>query len=326
MPLTILLLALLISLGQLADVFVSDEDDVRLKNRLADFFVSVKAGDWTLLYRSPARAVLRLLDRVFGPKLLSWRYPMSAAALSLTLTALFFCASMLWSWLHVLLTERNCQVPGFSQFLEIPGYMNSFLIDMALVNFLFDLGAWALARFVLRIVAESRGIASLAALLFMPLLAAGMLWSLYALYLPLAIGAEARGLGIPFGTAAFDQILQANLASVVTLFTRPDYLFVIRCSPDALNRYAAPDHPIFSISFVKTMQIVATETMIPFILFLVSCLFGMLIYVLQPFVKRPLAFLIDRVAGSKKHVLATLGAILGVVSAVIAAFVTYRKN
>jgi hypothetical protein len=325
-PLTIFVFAILISLGTMADVFVSDEDDVRLKNKLADFFISVEAGDWTSLYRSPARAVLRLLDRIFGPRVFSWRYLLSTAAVSVSLSAAFFCASMLWSYLHVMLTEKHCSVPGFAQFLQIPDFMDGFLIDMAMVNFLFDLGAWTLARWALKFVSESRRLPSFLALLFMPLLAASILWCMYALYLPLAIRAEAQAMGIPFGAPAFVQILHANLANIVTFFTRPDYLFVIRCSQDALNTDASPAHPIFSVSFIKTMQMVATETMLPFLLFLASCLFGMLIYLAQPIVKHPLGFVIDRVAGSKKHVLATIGAAIGAVSAVLAAIAAYRKG
>src|ERR1700688_1233137 len=103
MPLTVLVLAILVAIALMADSLVSEEEDVKVKNKLADFCVAVKAGDWTVLYRCPASGVLRFIDRIFGRKLFTLRYVIATVGLSALMSALFFCASMIWSYVHVLL-------------------------------------------------------------------------------------------------------------------------------------------------------------------------------------------------------------------------------
>jgi len=327
MPLVVLILAILGAVALLADFIVSEEDDKALKNKLADFFVAIEAGDWTALYRQPAKGLLRFMNHVLGDEPFSLRFVIATVAVSILMTVIFFSLALVWTYVHVHLIERHCRVPGIGQFLEIPGYMSSFLVDMTIVNILFDYLAWTLARWGLRVISATGGLASvLTTLLLFPLIAAGILWLMYALYLPMAIRAEAQLIGIPFGAQAFAQIFNANLHNIASFFAQPDYLFVIRCSANRLNPYASPDHPTFSISFINTMQIVATETMIPFILFFISCVFGILAYTTRPFTRRPLGLIVERVSGSEKHVFATIAAVLAPILAILAAIVTYRKQ
>jgi hypothetical protein len=74
MPLTVLVLAILVSIGGFIDFIVGDSGNRKLKERMADFYVAVGAGDWTLLYRYPASQLSRFMEHLFGSRAISVAY------------------------------------------------------------------------------------------------------------------------------------------------------------------------------------------------------------------------------------------------------------
>jgi hypothetical protein len=266
---------------------------------------------------------------MLGANPLSLRYLLRTALLSLSLSALFFCAAMIWTYIHVLLTEKRCPVPGLGQFLEIPGFMKPFLIDMAVFNIAFDYMAWAATMWGLKKLLDSRGLRSLLILLLFPFFGVGMLWLLYALYMPIAVSVEAEieGRGPLFATQ-MAQIFRANFHNMSNFFTTPRYLFVIGCPANPVGfmpRGEVLDHPIFSISFLNTMQIVATETMLPILLLILACTIGLLIYITRPVTKAPLEVIVSRLEESPSHLFVTLGTIVGAIGTVVKAIADYNK-
>ena len=311
------------------DFLVGKKGDESLKQRLANFFYKVGYGDWTALYKYPAGALLRFMTNVLGPKAFSFRYILRTALLSVSLSTLLFCLAMIWSYIHVILTEKHCPVPGLGQFLEIPSFMKPFLIDMALFNIAFDYVSWTATRWGLKVLLATRGFASLLILLFFPVFGTGLLWLLYALYLPMAISVEAEILGRGQLVAAqMAQIFRANFGNIYRMFTTPHYLFVIGCPERPVGMAPlgqAADHAVFSISFIQTMQIVATETMLPIVLLILACAFGFLIYAMRPVTKRPLELLLDRLEGSPSRLFVTVGTLVGAIGTIIKAIVDYYK-
>jgi hypothetical protein len=318
MPLTALIFAILIAAGGLLDVWIGDSGDRKLKDRIVEYWVAAQQGDWTQLYRYPAGALLRFMDRLLGPRAFRMRYIVRTAVLSICLTAMFFILSMTVSYGHALLTEKRCPVPGIGQFLEIPAYMSTFLFYVALVNFAFDFFSWTATRWGLRVLSGGSGCHALMLAVAFPLFGAALLWSMYAIYLPLTIKVQANMEGIPFNWNAFLQIFRVNLKHIADFFSTPHYLFRIDCGTG---------RSIFGISFLSTMQILATETMIPVVLLLVSSVFGIAAYhtrrVTGPFIVQVLERLSDN---ASKHIFAVVGTLISLVYALLAAIVTYHKS
>jgi len=132
-----------------------------------------------------------------------------------------------------------------------------------------------------------------------------MLFIIYTIYLPLSLFVQ-----LPFrpSFAAFFQIMWANVETNWHLFSLPHSLFHISC-----NR----GYPVFSITYVGTMQILALETMLPIVLLVISTVFGLFIYFSQPITQRPLSFIVERLESSPRHVVVLIGSfIMGVLALV----------
>lgn len=318
MPLTVLIFAILVALGGLIDFIVGDSGDRKAKERMAEYYVAVGDGDWTLLYRYPCSQLLRFMSYILGPDSLSARCILVTAVLSLLMTAIFFSLSMISSYVHSILVDVRCPVPGVAQFLEIPGYMSPFLFYIAAINIVFDYCSWTVTRWGLRILSVDRSYKSVTVAIAIPLLAGLLLWSMYAIYLPLTIKVQANMMGVPFDWKAFLQIGRANLQNLAGLFSAPHYLFVLACGGD---------HSIFDISFINTMQILATETLIPIVLFLASSVVGLVVYLTRSLTGRLVSYALERLDdNSSKHVCTVVAGLISLIYALLAAVTSYRKG
>ena len=84
-----LVLAFVVAAGAFADFWLGERGNERIRARMVDFYDAVGRGDWSLLYRVPAQALLRFLERVLGSKLLSIGYVWRVLVLSASMTLLF---------------------------------------------------------------------------------------------------------------------------------------------------------------------------------------------------------------------------------------------
>jgi hypothetical protein len=310
MPTLALIIAILVALVGFIDFLVGEPGDRRLKQALVHFYVAMEAGDWSALYRYPARALLDFMQRWFGKRRFAIRYFLIAFILSTVLTTFFFVLSISVSYLLALKTETACEIPVFARFLQIPAYMAPFLLYIYIINIIFDYISWSLAQQALETLAESRGWK--AVLVFSSMFAAAVLilFVMYTIYLPLSIIVEMQDHGFTFSFSDFLKILQMNVTMNWRLFQLPQPIFDIDCSKG---------YSIFSITYIGTMQILALETMLPFVLLLISTGFGLLIYVLRPLARKPLSFAIERLESSPKHIVVLIGGfVIGVLTLAVA--------
>jgi hypothetical protein len=137
-----------------------------------------------------------------------------------------------------------------------------------------------------------------------------ILFIMYTIYLPLSIIVEMQDLGFKPSFPDFLQILRTNAKTNWQFFSFPRPLFRIAC---------AQGYSIFSITYIGTMQILALETMLPFVLFLISTSFGLLICLVRPLARKPLSFAIERLESSPKHIVVLIGRlVIGVLTLAVA--------
>lgn len=141
----------------LLDFLIGEPGNRRLKDKLASFYVALEAGDWTVLYRSPAAILLGFMNSVLGVNPFSPRYLLLTSLFSVFATTYLFVASMIWSYMKAALSPGKCPVPGIHQFLEIPRYMANFLVFVFLINLIGDYFSWSLTQRALRHLSTSRG-------------------------------------------------------------------------------------------------------------------------------------------------------------------------
>ena len=319
MPLTILILAFVIPAAWLLDFLLGEPGNRKLKDRLTDFYVVVSGGDWSALYKYPASVLLKFMVHIIGPNPLTLRYATRTAVLSASMTAFLFMSSITWSYVYSALTDRHCPIPPLSQFFEIPGYMSSFLFYIFMFNIAFDYVSWSSSQLFLNLIVRSEPKTSLIIVVASPFLMFAMLYCLYAIYLPLAIMVQVRHQ--TGGQLAFQDLVaitRHNLVTLLDFISFPRGLFVLSCGKT--------DHTIFSISYFNTMQILAAETLIPFVLLLVSCVFGIFAYTTKPLTQKPLAFLIQRMDSSGQRIVILLAGFLSGISLLLAAIVRFLKG
>jgi hypothetical protein len=70
---------------------------------------------------------------------------------------LLFFVSLIWSYVHSILTETKCPIPPLTQFLQIPVYMADFLFLAVLLNIIVDYFSWSITQVGLKRIAALRG-------------------------------------------------------------------------------------------------------------------------------------------------------------------------
>src|SRR5712691_1128003 len=230
MPTLVIIIAILGAVVGFLDFMVGGPGNRRMKQGLVDFYVATEAGDWTALYRHPARALLSFMQRWFGRHRFAVSYFLMTCMISISLTTILFVFSMTWSYIHALKTETSCAVPVFARFLQIPAYMSPFLIYIMLVNIIVDYLSWSLAQLALETLADSRGRKALLLILSMLVAAVLILFAIYTIYLPLSLTVQLRDMGINIPVSGFFQILSAHIHQNWQLFRLPQPLFHIDCT------------------------------------------------------------------------------------------------
>jgi hypothetical protein len=307
MPLAILIFTFLASLGWCADILLGSPGNRKLKDTLTNFYVSLEEGDWTVLYRYPASALLAFMVHVVGPNPFSFRYFLKTTVVSAIATISLFSLSLIWSYAYSIFTETKCPVPPISQFLEIPAYMAEFLFYAVLLNIVVDYFSWSMTQVALKRIAVWRGYKPVLLVLLTPIAMFVLLYIIYGLYLPLALISQQYGPSLALAVKIFPHHMLRG--TVLEFFSPPKTLFVLDC--------ANTDHTLFSISNLHTMQILAVETIIPMALLFTFCVLGIVIYVTKPFTQRPLSFLVQRIDSSGRTVTALLAGALFALAALM---------
>lgn len=311
MSFAVFLLLLVAALVGFIDFMIGEQADRRFKDeQLTDYYVAVEAGDWSRLYRYPAGKLEQYLSFLLGSSPLSLRFVLRVALMSVCLTSLIFVVSMSWTYVEVRLSATGCKVPGLGQFAEIPAYMSTFLLHILAINIPFDYVAWSVSLVGLRALIRNQPGAGIAVLLGVPLFAFALLWDMYLVYLPLTIKIQANSLGLPFGWRQYTQIMLANVGNISGLFSLPGPLFTVTCED--------PGHSIFSITHIGTMQILALETMLPTLLFVIFTAFGILAFASRRFTAPVVALFIQRLQEHPK----SIGTLVSIAIVVIAGLVT----
>jgi hypothetical protein len=318
MPLTVLILTFVVSVGWFIDFLLGAPGNRKLKDQLANFYVSLEEGDWTALYRYPALALLRFMVHVVGENQFSTKYMTRTATISMVATILLFVMSMTWTYVYSAFTEQKCPIPPLWQFLQIPGYMSDFLIFVIVINIIFDYFSWSATQGCLRQIVSLQGIKPIIIVLLSPLAMLAVLYVLYCLYLPLAIMVQMKHYGVHLYLDSLIRITRGNLLTILSFFSSPKSLFVLDCG--------SRDYTVFSISHINTMQILAVETVIPVALLFVSCVFGILAYITKPVTQRPLSFVVQRMDSSGQRVTVLLIGALVVVLALLAAVLKFQQS
>jgi hypothetical protein len=306
---------MVVTTGWFIDFLLGAPGNRKLKDALATFYVSLEEGDWTVLYRYPASALLQFMVHVVGSRPFSPLYFVRTAIVSAIATLTLFVASMTWTYIYSTVTETHCLVPPLRQFVEIPVYMSNFIVWVILINIVVDYFSWSITQVGLKQLAMSRGRRPVIFVLVSPLAIFCMLYLIYCIYLPLAIIVQV-GDRIRVNGETFFRLIRGNLINILGFFSRPRSLFVLDCP--------TTDHTFFSISYFNTMQILAVETVIPFALLFIFCVLGIVAYLTKPVTKKPLSFLVQRMDSSGQRVTVLLVGALAVLSALFAAIVKFQ--
>jgi hypothetical protein len=79
---------ILIVLGGFLDFLLGEPGNKQIKDRLINFYIRIEEGDWSSLYRLPATALLNFIYRLLGRHIISIRFMIRTALLSLLFTAM----------------------------------------------------------------------------------------------------------------------------------------------------------------------------------------------------------------------------------------------
>ncbi len=191
MPPVLLTFGIIVAAATFIDFLLGWGGDKRLRRGLVSFYVSIEEGDWTTLYRSPAAAINGAMGRFLGTRPLTLRYFARSAVISVVLTSILYVAGLLSAYVHALLNERTCVVPGPGQFLQIPAFMSEFLICIFVINIAVDYLSWALTQSLLRILANTKSLAAAGVFAAALCYVFVIVFLMYLVYLPLSIMIEA---------------------------------------------------------------------------------------------------------------------------------------
>jgi hypothetical protein len=229
MPLAILIPTFVVAAGWLIDFLLGAPGNRKLKDVLANFYISLEEGDWTVLYRYPASALLQFMVHVVGPNPFSFRYFLRTTIVSAIATLLLFSVSLIWSYVHSIFTETKCPIPPLAQFLQIPAYMADFLFLAVLLNIIVDYFSWSITQVGLKRIAVLRGAKPVMLVLLTPVAVFVLLYIIYGLYLPLALITQEYG---PSLTSAVKQLFPYHMLSgtILHFFSTPRSLFVLDCA------------------------------------------------------------------------------------------------
>jgi hypothetical protein len=318
MPGVLLAITILFSLAALADFVLGVSGDRRVRNSLVNFYIALEDGDWTVLYRTPASGVLRFMNRFLGSKPLTARYFVRSAFISVCSTFVLLCLSLLLSYRHSTTTTTRCTLPGFSQFLQIPAFIGKFLIAIFATNIVVDYFSWSSTQRLLRVLSTTRSYDAAFIIALAVVMVLATVFLMYLFYLPLSIMFGAWSSGISFGVSAVVQIMLANVWSISLFFSVPDYKFHISCRNSS--------HPIFEVSSISTMRILAVGVTIPALLLFISSIFGLLVYATRPFTQKPISLIVNRLEESSKPVLLVVAGVISAILVALSAISTYMKS
>jgi hypothetical protein len=187
MPRVLLAITILLSLATLADFLLGVSGDRRFRNSLVNFYIALEEGDWTVLYRTPASGVLRFMNRFLGSKPLTVRYFVRSAFTSVCFTFVLLCLSLLLSYVHSAITTTRCTLPGFYQLLQVPAFIDKFLIAIFATNIVVDYFSWSSTQRLLRVLSTNRSYVAAFIIALTVVMVLATVFLMYLFYLPLSI-------------------------------------------------------------------------------------------------------------------------------------------
>jgi hypothetical protein len=310
---TILVIAILISLGQFSDFLLGSRGNRNIKDRLEKFYFSIELGDWSLLYRFPANALLRFIYKLTGSRILSLRFALKTIIISIIMTALFLISYLTFVYIQAVVHHHTdkCPAPPFLMtFVGVPVYLSGVLRDVFCANAVFDILTWSVTIVGLRIVNTSVApFKSLLTILITILLCVALIHVLSALYLPISLAHGLANYNVPFFLKDYLQFFRNEL------FENPFQQEFSFRSFITVGCYLPPAHP-FGISVIALTQFAALEALLPVILFVLTCLLGTIVYVTRPFTRKPVSLVVERLASSN-NACATVASLLSGALAVI---------
>jgi hypothetical protein len=157
MPTLAVIIAILAALVDFIDFLVSEPGDKRLKQALVDFYVAMEAGDWSALYRYPAKALLNFMQRWFGTRRFAIRYFLMTFIVSTRSHYPSFSALHV-TVIPVCLNERNnMRGSGICALSTNSSLYGSFSILYLFTNIIFVYISWSLTQQAFKTLAESKG-------------------------------------------------------------------------------------------------------------------------------------------------------------------------
>lgn len=302
---------ILVTLGGYLDFLLGEPGNRKLKDRLVDFYISVEEGDWSALYRLPARTLLGFAQNLLGTKVISGRFAIRAIVFSVIITAIMLMAYLAIVYLEAVWRQTDeCRAPPLLMTaLEVPFYLRHVLYQVFVVNAFFDVVTWSTIIYSLRVISVTRNkFAPFGVILFSMAFAVLILHLLHSVYLPISIAERMREYGMVFSNSFYLKFFRNGFLTPLQEIFRVRGFIGVSC-------YLPPAEP-FSISHISLTQYAALEALIPVILFVIACLLGSVAYLTRRLTHKPAALIIDRLAASK-NVCVTIAALLSGLIAIL---------
>jgi hypothetical protein len=297
---------ILITLGGFLDFLLGEPGNKRIKDRLINFYISIEEGDWSSLYRLPATALLNFIYRLLGKHIISIRFVIRTALLSLLFTAMMDLGYITIIYLHAVFHETpNCAAPPLAIALEVPVYLRLILSQIFIVNAIFDIATWSATICGLRIISTTRGrYAVLGVVLGIAVFSLSILKLFQGIYFSLSVADVIAREGASFNISQYVWTFRIGLSSI-SIFEMNTPIIVSCYSPRRLP---------FTISVIFFTRFAALEALIPTVLFVTTCLLGFAVYSTRRFTQKPVSLVIERLAASKNVCVTIAGLLSGLVA------------
>lgn len=303
----------LISLGGFLDFLLGPSGNRSVKERLVNFYVSIEEGDWSLLYRRPASALLEFISTLLGSRILNIVFAIRTVIISLRMTTLMLTAYLIIVYMQAAWHQTdNCPAPPPSMaFLEVPVYLAHILLQVFIVNAVFDIATWSGTICRLRVISVTRGtFTALFMIIISIILSLILIHILSAIYLSLSLAEEtADYVGYIFSIKDYLQFFRNQFLQ------NPFHEELSFRNFITVGCYLPPARP-FSICLIGLTQYAALEALLPVILFVATCLLGTVAYVTRRFTRKPISLIVERLA-SANNVCLTIASLLSGIVAIL---------
>jgi hypothetical protein len=298
----LLILAVLTPFLALIEWMIGEKGAKSVKNRLADWYVFIEEGDWSTLVVFGASSVDRFLQCVFGAPIVSARYVSLGILMSVCYSAIALSAvygSGFWYWiLHPLAAW-----PAWVKFFHTAAAGNlAFVLYWLLgINAIVDVTSLALSRLLLRrlLVRCTPHKTWKFSVVLVAIAYIGVGFSLFA-----TLGVPACLLSLHMGTLGSPVVIVRS--AFVVLFGWPWFFITIARAYGAAS--AAFGFLFFLTACLSTVLLAMAVTS------------AGILYLSRPISHKPFAFIVERLAGSRKGLLTVASTVLTSLTAIGTAF------